>query len=247
MNVQTLIVMPTINERPNLETLLPATLDCGLDCGVLVVDDGSTDGTPELAEQLGADTGRVAVLRRDRPMGLGKAYVDGFRYALANTAAQFIIEMDGDWSHDPKYLADFDAAARNGADVVIGSRYLDGISVVNWDLTRLILSKFGSWYARTITGLPQTDATAGFKCFRREVLETLDLDTIRSNGYSFQIEMSYRAWVAGFRLQEIPIVFTDRTRGESKITYAIVREAVWRCWALRLRHAMGGFAGERRR
>ncbi len=246
MNVETLIVMPTIDERPNLETLLPATLDCGIDCGILVVDDGSTDGTPEYAERLGEETGRVAVIRRPERLGLGSAYVRGFQYALTETSAAFVVEMDGDWSHHPQYVPALVAAAREGADVVIGSRYLTGISVINWDLTRLILSRFGSWYAHRITGLPQSDATAGFKCFRREVLETLELGSVHSNGYAFQIELSYRAWVAGFRLQEIPIVFTDRTQGESKITYAIVREAVWRCWELRIRHLLGLYRKERR-
>jgi len=247
VQVELLIVIPTIDERPNLETLLPAALASREGTGVLVVDDGSTDGTPEYAEKMGEETGRVSVLRRAHRMGLGRAYVDGFKWALANTTAKYIMEMDADWSHDPKYVPDFCAALENGAGVVVGSRYLNGISVVNWDLTRLMLSQFGSWYGRTITGLPQTDVTAGYKCFRREVLETLNLDTVRSNGYAFQIEMSYRAWLAGFTVKEIPIVFTDRTQGESKITYSIVREAVWRCWALRINAALGRYKGERRR
>lgn len=247
MNVEILVVMPTVNERPNLETLLPATLDCGLDCGVLVVDDASTDGTAEFAEQYGEQTGRVAVLRRPCLMGLGSAYVAGFKYGLAQTTATYFLQMDADWSHHPQYVPALVAAAREGADVVVGSRYLNGISVVNWDLTRLIMSQFGSWYARKVTGLPQRDATAGFKCLTRELLETIDLDSIRSNGYAFQIELSYRAWVAGFRVQEVPIVFTDRTQGESKITQAIVREAVWRCCALRIHNALGHYRKERRR
>lgn len=247
MKVNTLIVMPTINERPNLETLLPATLACGIDYGILIIDDGSTDGTAEFAESVGEQTGRVAVIRRPRKMGLGTAYVEGFRYALEQTPAQFIVQMDADWSHDPKSVPDLVAAVEQDADVAVGSRYLNGISVINWDLARLILSQFGSWYARKVTKLPQLDATAGFKCFRREVLETIDLDSIRSNGYAFQIEMSYRAWRAGFRVREVSIVFTDRTQGESKITYAIVREAVWRCWALRFRDLLGHYKGERRR
>ncbi len=236
--MESLVIIPTINERENLEQLIPAVLavDAGID--VLVVDDNSSDGTGELADRLGRETGRVHALHRPSRMGFGSAYLDGFKYALKNTDAKYIFEMDADFSHDPKYLPDFIEAIQD-ADLVIGSRYLKGISIVNWPLNRLIISKMGNWYARTITGLPFTDVTAGFKCFRRELLEQIDLDSIRSNGYSFQIEMNYMVWKKGYRLKEIPIIFVDRTIGESKITYSIVREAVWRVWALRFKYMFG--------
>ena len=232
--MKAIAIVPTLNERENLEKLIPAVLEVDKDIDVLVVDDNSSDGTGTLADQLALETGRVHVLHRPTRMGLGSAYIDGFKYALENTDATYIFEMDADFSHDPKYLPDFIEAIQD-ADLVVGSRYLKGISIVNWPLNRLIISKIGNWYARTITGLPFTDVTAGFKCFRRELLEKLDLDSIHSNGYSFQIEMTYMVWKNGHRVKEISIVFVDRTKGESKITYGIIWEAVWRVWGLRLK------------
>ena len=236
--MEALVVVPTLNERENVEKLIPTILaiDGGID--VLIVDDNSSDGTGTAADRFALETGRVHVLHRPLRMGLGSAYIDGFKYALSNTEAKYILEMDADFSHDPRYLSDFLEAIQD-VDLVVGSRYLKGISIVNWPLNRLIISKLGNWYARTVTGLPFTDVTAGYKCFRRELLERLDLDSIHSNGYSFQIEMTYKAWKEGFRIKELSIIFVDRTSGESKITYGIVWEAVWRVWALRLKHMLG--------
>lgn len=235
--MKALIVIPTLNERENVEQLLPAIFNLQDGIHVLIVDDNSSDGTGELAEQFAQETGKVHVLHRPERMGLGSAYIDGFKYALKNTDAKYVFEMDADFSHDPKFVPDF-LKAIESADLVIGSRYLKGISIVNWPLNRLIISKIGNWYASTITGLPLTDVTAGYKCFRRELLEQLDLDDLHSNGYSFQIEMNYSVWKKGFRIKEIPIVFVDRTIGESKITYGIVWEAIWRVWALKFKYMM---------
>jgi dolichol-phosphate mannosyltransferase len=236
--MEALVVIPTLNERENLEKLIPIILAIDDRIDVLVVDDNSSDGTGTVADRFALETGRVHVLHRPVRMGLGSAYIDGFKYALNNTDAKYIFEMDADFSHDPCYLSGFLEAIED-ADLVVGSRYLKGISIVNWPLNRLIISKLGNWYARTVTGLPFTDVTAGYKCFRRELLERLDLDSIHSNGYSFQIEVSYKAWKEGFRIKEISIIFVDRTSGESKITYGIVWEAVWRVWALRFKHILG--------
>jgi len=233
-HVKAVVVIPTLNERENLEKLLPAILEMGNEFSILVVDDNSSDGTGSLADKFALETDRVFVLHRPTRMGLGSAYIDGFRYALKNTDADCIFEMDADFSHDPKFLPDFLEAIRE-ADLVVGSRYLRGISIVNWPLNRLIISKIGNWYAGMVTGLPLSDVTAGFKCFRRELLEQLDLNDFHSNGYSFQIEMSYKVWKKGYRVKEIPIVFVDRTMGESKITYGIVWEAIWRVWALKFK------------
>jgi dolichol-phosphate mannosyltransferase len=233
--MKALVVIPTLNERENLEKLVPIVLAVDDDLHVLVVDDNSSDGTGQLADKFARETGRVRVLHRPERMGLGSAYIDGFKYAIQHTDAKYVFEMDADFSHDPKYIPDF-LAAMQEADLVVGSRYLNGISIVNWPLNRLIISKIGNWYARTITGLPFTDVTAGYKCFRRELLQQLDLDRIHSNGYSFQIETSYMVWKRGFRIKEVSIVFVDRKIGESKITYGIVWEAVWRMWALKFKH-----------
>jgi len=236
--MESLVIIPTIDERENLEKLIPIILEVDSRIDILVVDDNSSDGTGELVDTFARETGRVHALHRPSRMGFGSAYIDGFKHALKNTDAKYIFEMDADFSHDPKYLPDF-VEAMHDADLVVGSRYLRGISIVNWPLNRLIISKVGNWYARTITGLPFTDLTAGFKCFRRELLEQLDLDSIHSGGYSFQIEMNYMVWKKGFRIKEIPIIFVDRTIGESKITYGIVREAVWRVWALKFKYMFG--------
>jgi len=237
--MESLVIVPTLNERENLEKLIPEILaiDEGID--VLVVDDNSSDGTGEVADQFARETGRVYVLHRPGKMGLGSAYIDGFRYALANTHAKYVFEMDADFSHDPKHLPSFLEAIKE-ADLVVGSRYLTGISIVNWPLNRLIISKFGNWYARIITGLRFTDVTAGYKCFRRELLEQLDLDDIHSNGYSFQIEMTYIVWKQGFRIKEVPIIFVERESGDSKITFSIQWEAMWRMWELKFRHLFRG-------
>jgi dolichol-phosphate mannosyltransferase len=232
MSERALVIVPTYNERDNIERLIAAALvqDARLD--ILVVDDGSPDGTGELADALAARNPRVHVLHRAGKMGLGTAYVAGFRWALERDYA-FVFEMDADFSHDPTHLPQF-LKAIEGADLVLGSRYNRGrVTVVNWPMSRLILSYAANLYARFVTGMPLDDSTGGFKAFRRSVLEAIDLDAIRSNGYAFQIEMSFRAWKRGFRIAEIPITFVDRTEGESKMSPRIVREAVWMVWRLR--------------
>jgi dolichol-phosphate mannosyltransferase len=232
-----LVVVPTYNERVNLPLVVPAILQQDPRLEVLVVDDNSPDGTGQLADELAASTQRVHVMHRPSKSGLGKAYLAGFSWALERNY-DLIFEMDADFSHDPKFLGDFVRAASN-ADVVIGSRYRTGVNVINWPISRLLLSIGANQYARWITGLPLADSTGGFKCFRREVLQSIDFEKVRSNGYSFQIEMSFRAWKKGFRLAEIPIVFTDRVEGQSKMNKRIVREAIWMVWWLRLQAMIG--------
>jgi len=228
-----LVVVPTYNERVNVPLILPAILGQDPRIEVLVVDDSSPDGTGELADQLAAENPRVHVLHRSQKEGLGKAYIAGFRWALDH-GYDLIFEMDADFSHDPRFLPIFLEAIQD-ADLVIGSRYKTGVNVINWPISRLLLSLGANQYARLVTGLPLADSTGGFKCFRRRVLEAIPLERVRSNGYAFQIEMSYLAWRKGFRLKEIPIVFTDRVEGQSKMNRKIVREAVWMVWWLRLR------------
>jgi dolichol-phosphate mannosyltransferase len=202
-----------------------------------VVDDNSPDGTGRLANDLAGVNPRVHVLHRAKKEGLGRAYLAGFAWGLAQ-GVDLLFEMDADFSHDPRFLKDLIAASAN-ADVVVGSRYKTGVNVINWPMARLLLSYFANLYARWITGLPLTDSTAGFKCFRREVLASIPLEKVRSNGYAFQIEMNFRAWKKGFRLAEVPIVFTDRVEGSSKMSKAIVREGVWVVWWLRIAHLFG--------
>ncbi|MEJ2184485.1 MAG: polyprenol monophosphomannose synthase [Gemmatimonadota bacterium] len=228
-----LVIVPTYNERHNVERIVPQILAQDPRIDVLIVDDASPDGTGDAAEGLASQHDRVHVLHRPGKLGLGTAYLDGFRWGLQQDYA-FFFEMDADFSHDPAHLPLF-LQAITEYDVVLGSRYLGGrINVVNWPISRLFLSYSANAYARWVTRVPVTDATGGFKCFRRKVLETLDLDRIESEGYSFQIEMSLRAWRAGFRIGEIPIVFTDRSEGESKMSRNIIWEAVWKVWKLRL-------------
>lgn len=232
-----LVVVPTYNERANLPLLVPSILVQDQRLDVLVVDDGSPDGTGELADELALTEKRLHVLHRTVKEGLGRAYLAGFRWALARPY-DAVFEMDADFSHDPKYLADFLAAIED-ADLVIGSRYKSGVNVINWPMSRLLLSWLANGYARVVTGLPLTDSTGGFKCIRREALSIVPLDRVRSNGYAFQIEMSFRIWKRGFRLREIPIVFTDRVEGQSKMSKKIVREAVWMVWWLRFASMFG--------
>jgi dolichol-phosphate mannosyltransferase len=232
MSHRKLVIVPTYNESDNVTRIVPLILaqDPGLE--VLVVDDNSPDGTGALADAMAAADARVHVLHRPAKEGLGRAYLAGFRWALARSYA-YIFEMDCDFSHDPGHLPEFLAAITN-ADLVLGSRYRGGkVTVVNWPMTRLLLSYVANMYARAVTGLRLWDGTGGFKCFRREVLEAIPLDAVRSNGYAFQIEMSFRAWKRGFRIAEIPIVFHDRTEGESKMARRIIRAAVWMVWRLR--------------
>ncbi len=233
MPERALVVVPTYNEVGNLAPLVDQVLAQDPRLEVLVVDDGSPDGTGQLAEALAAKQPRVHVLHRAAKLGLGTAYITGFKWSLER-GYDYVFEMDADFSHEPAHLKDF-LKAIAGADLVLGSRYLGGkVTVVNWPMTRLVLSYGANIYARRITGLRIWDLTGGFKCFRRQVLEAIDLDRVRSNGYAFQIEMSVRAWRKGFTLKEIPIVFVDRTEGQSKMNGAIVREAVWMVPRLRL-------------
>lgn len=228
-----LVVVPTYNERQNIPLIVPAVLAQDPSIEILVVDDNSPDGTGAIADQLAAANPRVHVLHRNGKEGLGKAYIAGFRWALEQ-GYDLVFEMDADFSHDPRFLPNL-IEAISDADLVIGSRYKTGVNVINWPISRLLLSLGANQYARFVTGLPLTDSTGGFKCFRRQVLEAISLERVRSNGYAFQIEMSFLAWKKGFRLKEIPIVFTDRVEGQSKMNKKIVREAVWMVWWLRLR------------
>jgi len=224
--------MPTYNEAANPPTIVPSVLAADPRIDVLVVDDASPDGTGRIADGLAADSPRVRVMHRKGKEGLGSAYLAGFRWGLDRGYA-YLLEMDSDHSHDPKYLRDLIGAVEQDLDLVIGSRYVKGVNVINWPMSRLLLSWFANKYARVVTGLPLSDSTAGFKCFRREVLEAIDFAKVGSTGYAFQIEMAFRAWKRGFRIGEVPIVFVDREQGESKMSGPIVREAVWRVWALR--------------
>ena len=227
-----LVIVPTYNERENIAKLIETVLAQDARLDLLVVDDGSPDGTGAIVDAIREREPRVNVLHRPSKMGLGTAYLAGFRWAL-DAGYAYIFEMDADFSHDPAHLPSF-LEAIEGADLVLGSRYRHGkVTVVNWPISRLMLSYSANMYARAVTGLQLWDSTGGFKCFRREVLEAIDLTSVKSNGYAFQIEMSFRAWKRGFRIVEIPIVFTDRSEGESKMSKRIVREAVWMVWRLR--------------
>ena len=232
MPERALVIVPTYNERETVRRIIEAVLAQGEQFEILVVDDGSPDGTGDIVDEIAATDGRVHALHRARKMGLGTAYLAGFKWALERDF-EFVFEMDADFSHDPNHLPVFLEAAAD-ADLVLGSRYRQGkVTVVNWPISRLILSYSANIYARAVTGLPLYDGTGGFKCFRRRVLEAIPLDEVRSNGYAFQIEMSYRAWRRGFRIVEIPIVFVDRTEGQSKMSRRIVWEAIWMVWRLR--------------
>jgi dolichol-phosphate mannosyltransferase len=228
-----LIVVPTYNERENVEDIAGRLLTTVRDADLLFVDDNSPDGTGDVLDAMSAREPRIHVLHRAGKLGLGTAYIAGFRWALARDYA-FVCEFDADGSHDPKYLPHMLALAEGDADVVIGSRNVPGGGTVNWGIGRKALSRGGSFYARTILGIEVRDVTAGFVCWRRRVLEALDLDAIKSNGYSFQIEMKYRAIQQGFRLVETPIVFVDRRVGSSKMSRKIVAEALLEVWKLRL-------------
>ncbi len=236
----TLVVIPTYNEAENIGSVADQVLRLDASFHILVVDDGSPDGTGDLVESLQErHPERIHLIRREGKQGLGTAYIAGFKYALERDYG-FVCEMDADLSHNPADLERLVAPVQAGeADVVVGSRYIGGVRIMNWPLSRLILSYSAGIYTRAITRMKLQDVTAGFKCFRREVLEAIDLSSVRSNGYSFQIEMNYIAWKKGFRLMEVPIVFTERTEGLSKMSKAIVREAMWKVWELRFRSLFG--------
>ncbi len=237
MSEKSLIIIPTYNELENIRRMIPDILGRYDNVDVLVVDDNSPDGTGVFVEQLTRESEHVKLIKRPGKMGLGTAYIEGFKYALQN-GYDYIFEMDADFSHDPKEIKNFMDAIKDH-DLVLGSRYKTGVNVVNWPMRRLMLSYFANSYTRFITGLPVRDATGGFKCFRRKVLESIDLDSIKSNGYAFQIEMTFKAFKKGFRIIEIPIIFIDRFHGKSKMSKKIVREAVFMVWKLRIRNTFG--------
>jgi len=228
--VKTLVIVPTYNERDNLPALVERVMSLPVKVDLLIVDDNSPDGTGRLADELAAKTPGLFVMHRQEKNGLGRAYCAGFTWALERDY-ECIMEMDGDFSHNPADIPAFLKAAEN-ADLVIGSRYSNGIRVINWPLKRLMLSMCAAKYVRWITGLPLSDPTGGFKCFRRAALASIDLNAVRSNGYSFQIEMSHKIWRQGLRIAEVPIVFTDRFQGTSKMSGKIVWEAIGMVWRL---------------
>lgn len=237
MTEKSLVIIPTYNELENIPKLIPIVLAQDERIHLLIVDDNSPDGTAKFVEEEMKSNERIHILKREKKLGLGTAYIAGFKYALENEY-DFVFEMDADFSHDPYELRNFLITIREN-DLVLGSRYINGVRVLNWPMARLLLSFFASVYTRIITGMPIKDATGGFKCFRRNVLESIDLDKVKSNGYSFQIEMTFKAYVKGFKIKEIPIVFIDRVKGKSKMSKKIVREAVMMVWKLRLQHIFG--------
>jgi dolichol-phosphate mannosyltransferase len=232
-NHKILIIIPTYNERENIVLLIPEIRKHVENAHILVVDDSSPDGTSQCVKELAKAIDGIFVLDRAKKEGLGRAYMSGFKWALEREY-EFIFEMDADFSHDPKYLPDFIKAVQN-ADLVIGSRYISGVNVINWPMGRLLLSYFGNCAARIMAGIPVKDCTGGFKCFRRTALESINLKSIGSSGYSFQVEVNFHVWKKGLRIVEIPIVFTDRQRGTSKMSTKIVREALILLWKLRLK------------
>jgi dolichol-phosphate mannosyltransferase len=233
---QTLIIIPTYNESANVEALSSAILRLQEDVDILFVDDNSPDGTGLLCDRLAEHDERINVIHRENKKGLGRAYIEGFKWALARDY-EIVFEMDCDFSHHPEDIETMRMAVCD-ADLVIGSRYLEGIRVINWPLGRLMLSKAAAVYVKLVTGMPFDDPTGGFKCYRREVLESIDLDSIKSNGYSFQVETAHRAWIQGFKVVEIPITFEERRSGESKMSSAIVAEAFWMVWKILFTHGM---------
>lgn len=234
-----LVIIPTYNEADNITKIIPEVLSNTTEedlFNVLVVDDNSPDGTAALAEGMNRDD--VFVLKREKKSGLGTAYVAGFRYAIENKY-DFVFEMDADFSHDPKYLKTFISKIKEGNDLVIGSRYVNGVSVLNWPIGRLILSYMASVYTRMVTGLKVRDTTAGFMCYRVNSLKQINLDAVKSNGYSFQIEMKFKFFKKGFRIVEVPILFIDRREGESKMSRKVVYEAYFMVWKLKFKSMFG--------
>lgn len=227
---KTLVIIPTYDEKNNVRPMAQAVFGIEPDVNILFVDDNSPDGTGKIIDEMCAADPRVKVLHRAGKQGLGRAYIAGFKWAIEQ-GYDLMFEMDCDFSHDPAEIPNFIKAAEN-ADLVLGSRYMNGIRITNWPISRLIMSKCASIYVRTITGMPITDPTGGFKCYRREVLTAIDLDAVKSSGYSFQIEMKHNAWIKGFRMAEIPITFVDRRSGYSKMNTGIFSEALWEVWKL---------------
>lgn len=240
MSNETLVIIPTYNEANNISELIDEVLNQDENIDLLIVDDGSPDGTANLIKKAQNKFGeRLHLIERSGKLGLGTAYVEGFKYGLDHDFS-YICEMDADFSHNPEDLPKLIAEVKSGAaDVAIGSRYAKGISIINWPLSRLILSYSANLYARFVTGLPIFDTTAGFKCIHRKVLEGISVDKIRSNGYAFQIELHFRAWQAGFSLKEVAIIFREREEGVSKMSKSIVLEAIWRVWTLKIQSIFG--------
>ncbi len=233
-----IVIIPTYNEAENIKKLIPEIIKrTNGEIDILIVDDNSPDGTSNIVRDFQNENSNIFLMTRPKKAGLGTAYVEGFKYALQKNY-DYILQMDADFSHEPKEIKNFLKKIEN-CDLVIGSRYRDGVRVLNWPITRLLLSLFANYYTRVITGMPIYDATGGFKCFRREVLQSIDLDRIKSNGYAFQIEMNFKAYRKKFRICEIPIVFTDRVKGKSKMSKKIVFEAAWMVWKLRIQSLFG--------
>ncbi len=240
MTERTLVIVPTYNEAHNVSRLISTVMNLDEPVDLLIIDDGSPDGTGDIAEGLKKEyPDSLHLIRRSGKLGLGTAYVEGFRFALER-GYTYICEMDADFSHNPEDLPRLIEEVRSGrCDLAVGSRYVKGISIVNWPLNRLILSYGANMYARFITGLPMYDTTAGFKCIHRKALENISIDRIRSNGYAFQIELHFRIWQAGFRIKEVSIIFREREEGVSKMSKSIVWEAIWRVWKLKLQSIFG--------
>lgn len=233
----TLIIIPTYNELTNIGRMIPELLKMYPDVNILIVDDNSPDGTGKFVKEYMEKDNRIHILEREGKMGLGTAYVAGFKYMLEN-GYEYAVQMDADFSHDPRVIKLF-LDNLDSYDLIIGSRYISGVNVINWPMSRLLLSYFANIYTRIITGIPVKDSTGGYKCFKRKVLESLDLNKIHSNGYAFQIEINFKVWKKGFSIFEIPIIFMDRIEGQSKMSKKIVREAVWMVWKLRIQSLFG--------
>lgn len=232
-----IVIIPTYNEIDNIKKMIDQVLELNPGLHILIVDDNSPDGTGDYVQEVSEQNDRVKLIRRAGKLGLGTAYVEGFKYMLGN-GYDFAVQMDADFSHDPAVILQMLEEIKEN-DLVIGSRYVQGVNVINWPMQRLLLSYFANKYTKIVTGLPVKDATGGFKCFRRKVLESIDLDSIHSNGYSFQIEMNFKAWKKGYKIKEIPIIFYERVEGTSKMSKKIVHEAVFMVWKLRLRSIFG--------
>jgi dolichol-phosphate mannosyltransferase len=239
MKADLLVIIPTYNEASNIRALTQAVLDHNPDIDLLVVDDNSPDGTGKIATELAATDERIHLLNRAKKEGLGRAYIAGFIWALEKDYT-YIMEMDCDFSHDPKAIAEFRKEMDVGYDLVLGSRYIDGVRVMNWPLSRLLLSRGAGLYVQLMTGMPLTDPTGGFKCFHRSLLESYEFDAIEASGYGFQIELTHIAWRTGYRIKEIPIIFEDRQSGESKMSSSIIYEALWVVWKLAFRNLFRG-------